>query len=65
MSFEAKLSEQHTNQVVVLLDQAVRAGGIQTARVAIPIVDCLSEQVSKYNESLAPAPLPEKQPVKE
>jgi hypothetical protein len=54
MAFETKLSEQHTNQVVALLDQAVRAGGIQTARIALPIVDSLSEQVTKYNESLVP-----------
>ena len=65
MAFEAKLSEQHTNQVVALLDQAVRAGGIQTARIALPIVDSLSEQVSKYNESLVPKTESVDDPVKQ
>lgn len=64
MEFVAKLNDQQTNQVVNLLDQAVRAGGIQSARVAIPIIDSLSAQVAEYNKTITPSQV-SPDPIKE
>lgn len=55
MEFYAKLNEQETQTVLNLLDQAVRAGGIGTARAALTIVDSLLAQGDEYNKSLVPA----------
>jgi len=55
MEFKASLTEIQASQVIQLLEMAVRAGGIQTARVAIPIVDDLAAQAQAYNRSLAEA----------
>ena len=58
MEFKASLTEIQASQVIQLLEMAVRAGGIQTARVAIPIVDDLAAQAQTYNRSLAEASSP-------
>ena len=61
MAFEAKLNENQAQAVINLIDAAIRANGIQAARVGIPIVDSLSSQASEYNQSLVepvPAPKP-------
>jgi len=58
MEFKASLTEIQASQVIQLFEMAVRAGGIQTARVAIPIVDDLAAQGQAYNRSLAEASSP-------
>ena len=53
--FKASINEKQCNDVLQMLEIATKAGGISVARVAIPIVDDLVSQVTKYNETLQPA----------
>lgn len=63
MEFKVTLSETQAAQIIQLLELAVRSGGIQTARIAIPIVDDLARQADAYNKNLVPAP--KQQPTSE
>ena len=63
MPFQAKLDETQTQQAIALFEAAVRANGVQAARVAIPIIDSLSYQVEEYNQSLVEPPAAKPEPA--
>lgn len=42
-----QLTEEQANTVVQLIDAAVRSGGLQLAKAAIPIVDDIVRQIQE------------------
>ena len=52
MAFQASISESECQQLIGLLDLAVKAGGLQAAKAAVAIANNLEVQARNYNQSL-------------